>query len=55
MTNVVTKVVHLLTRVSFMTGGYGITDRLVLIPTEAATTVFIATVFPVSLIKASTP
>ena len=54
MTNVATKVVHLLTRVSFMTGGYGITDRLVLIPTEAATTVFIATVFPASLIKAST-
>jgi len=43
MTNVATKVIHLLTRVSFMTGGYGITDRLVLIPTEAATTALITT------------
>ena len=43
MTDVATKVVHLLARVLFIIGGYGITDRLVLIPTEAAMTALITT------------
>jgi len=38
ITNVATKAVHPLTRVSFIIGEYGITDRLVLIPRTAIIT-----------------
>jgi hypothetical protein len=52
MTDVATKAVHPLTRVSFMTGDYGAVDKLVLIPTEAAMTAIITTAFLTSPIKA---